>query len=103
MNLAPLAPKLTHDQRLEVLADRLRDIVTASFISHPMRHTTNAEIKRRLGIVFDFSAEMSRLQGWPIQRCIDTAGTYLDGKLNLEKRFEPDKRRVWVADSDEVI
>lgn len=97
------APKLTHGERVDVMADRLRDIVTASFISHPMRHTTNAEIKRRLGIVFDFSAEMSRLQGWPIQRCIDTAQGYLTGKLDQEKKFEPDKRRVWVADSDEVI
>lgn len=70
-------------------------MIAKSFETHPMRHMTRAEVKRR----FDMCARIfDRLCGdlhWGVTRALDQMPTYLRSELDGVS-WTPDKRRCWV-------
>ena len=81
------------------LVAKVKEVVSASFQGHPMRHTTQAEINRRIEICVDYAQDMRKSKRWPLERCLDTMSRWLTKKLDTEK-LEPSKRRMWRPDFD---
>ena len=90
---------------LEQLADpALRARVTSAFVgliqgsfeTHPMRHVTQDEVRRRFGILERWYRVLRGDRGWSVARVLDTLPRALLAELNGQ-RFEPEARASWLG------
>lgn len=92
--MAAFAKLLDSPSQIGRVTSAFEKAIAGSFETHPMRHMTQAEVKRR----FDLCAEaFEKLRGqlkWGIARALDAVPGYLRAKLD-GREWEPDKRTIW--------
>lgn len=94
----PLTELLQNPTALGSVTNAIDQSVRMSFRSHPMRHVTSAEIRRRFEICVGFFRE-SRQTTPPlsIQRCIDEFPKVLRAKLD-GRDYVPHRRTLWTPE-----
>lgn len=101
--LALLAPKPFADVckdpvTLHKVTQRFLQIITESFLDPEngrMRKPTDAEVKRRFGILEKWFRDMRGERQWTVDRCLDCLPQALTAEL-AGRIYEPDKRSLWV-------
>lgn len=68
--------------------------IRASLEKHPVRHLTDAEIKRRFAICEKWFRTLRGDKRWGIDRTLDAIPLALEGELS-GVGYEPDGRAVW--------
>ncbi len=69
-------------------------IIAASFESHPMRHMTAAEVKRRFDMCASIFETLRVSLKWSIDRILDKLPSYLGCELDGAD-WKPDARTIW--------
>lgn len=67
---------------LEKINTAFANIVTDSFTTHPMRHKTDAEQRRRISILIEFFRIMRGEKKWPLDRALQEVRFALLSKLD---------------------
>lgn len=81
---------------LNSFANGVAKAIQASFISHPMRNKTRAEVQRRFNMAKDIALQLRGDLKWPVQRIADHLTEYLRNELDGVD-WKPDDRRVWIT------
>jgi hypothetical protein len=68
-----------------------------SFERHPMRHVTEAEVKRRFDRCANIFERLHGQLGWGIVRALDFMPQYLDVELS-GSTWTPDTRACWMPE-----
>lgn len=86
---------VANDQVPQVLAVFQRSI-EESYITHPMRHATKAETKRRFHICLQILEKLRVDYHWSIPRILDHVSPYLRAQLDSVP-YIPSNRKSWAA------
>jgi hypothetical protein len=86
---------LENDRQLAQVTGAFEAMIARSLETHPMRHVTRAEVKRRFEMC---TAIFERLRGqlsWGIARTLDRMPGYFEAELNGSP-WSPDERACWM-------
>ena len=87
--------KLVEEGQVAKVTLGFEEAITLSFVKHPMRHMTKAEVDRR----FDIAAKIfTKLRGdlkWGIDRVLGHLPEYLNAEL-AGSDWTPDARSCWM-------
>jgi hypothetical protein len=75
----------------------IEDAIARSFETHPMRHPTQAEVKRRFDMCARIFERLRGQLGWGLVRTLDLMPLYLDTELN-GSIWTPDARACWTPE-----
>jgi len=88
--------KLVDDERdLSRVTLAIEAAIARSFETHPMRHMTHAEVKRRFDICARIFERLRGQLGWGVVRALDMMPQYLEAELN-GSTWTPDARACWM-------
>lgn len=87
--------KLIDEREVSRVTLSFEAAIENSFVSHPMRHMTHAEVKRRFEICASIFAKLRGELKWGITRALDRIPDYLNDVLS-GKDWTPDKRQCWM-------
>jgi len=94
--LRPFADLLNSKADLQTVTATIHDLVAVSFISHPVRHRTQAEVKRRAEVVLSAFGAMRKQKGFSQARALAMLPYALKHALeNPGKAWEPPKERLY--------
>lgn len=82
---------------LHTVVELFTDVIGASFLSHPMRESKDAEVRRRFGLCMKVFRSLKGDLGWPLPRIVDLLPVYVRCELDGVP-WEPSSRRVWLSD-----
>lgn len=89
------ASLLTNQAELSRVTLAFEKTIRASYESHPVRHSTQAEISRRFEICARIFEQLRGDLEWGLERIFDKLPEYLGAELN-GSTWEPDKRTCWM-------
>lgn len=75
------------------------DLVAASFKTHPMRHCTDNEVRRRGTILITWFRILRGEKGWPLDRVLHELRRVLRAELNGET-YTPSESVLYRVDDD---
>lgn len=92
---------VTNDGAAGRLVRGIERAVAMSFESHPMRHKTRDEVRRRGAICIEMARNVrkDKALNWTIERICDEMPRALRCELNGTK-WEPSTRRFWTPEDD---
>lgn len=94
--------KLIDSKQVSAVTLAFERAIADSFVTHPMRHMTRAEVKRRFDECSKIFCELRGQLKWGVQRAIDHIPEYLGKVLNGES-WKPDRRACWMPGDDDQI
>ncbi|RTL06443.1 hypothetical protein EKK58_05680 [Candidatus Dependentiae bacterium] len=84
---------------MEKINTAFAGIVTDSFKTHPMRHQTDAEQRRRISILIDYFRIMRGEKKWPLDRALQEVRFALEAKLDgREFEWPPEGQVLYGVD-----
>lgn len=84
---------------LRRLAVAFEKVVKDSYVTHPMRHATTAEDRRRTRFLIETFRELQGDLSWTSDRCLSLLRDALDAKLSGRAWAPPTKQKtLWAPD-----
>jgi hypothetical protein len=93
-NPHPLAGLLNSKADLQTVTATIHDLVAISFITHPVAHRTEAEIRRRGGVLIEWFRVMRKDKGFSQSRTLAMLPYALKAELSGEK-WEPPTEKLY--------
>lgn len=87
--------KLVDEHQIARVTIAFEEAIADSFVAHPMRHTTGAEVKRRFDICASIFVKLRSDLKWGIARALDRIPEYLNTVLSGND-WTPDTRACWM-------
>lgn len=91
----PLTDLLLSQAALGQVTRGIHNAIAASLLSHPLRHLTKQETKRRFEICVRWFKVLRLEKKFSIDRCVDELPKALVCELD-ERKYEPHDRAVWM-------
>lgn len=96
----PLTDLLGSPTAIGTVTNGITKAIAKSFRSHPMRHQTGAEVKRRFEICVKWFKLLRMEKKWSIDRAVSELHKALRAELDGSE-YKPDERSVWAPEPSE--
>ncbi len=87
--------RLVEDGQVGKVTLAIEEAIEKSFISHPMRHLTSAEVRHRFDMCAAIFVKLRADLKWGIERANAHLSEYLTAELN-GTAWTPDERACWM-------
>lgn len=88
---------LEKDRQRAQVVGAFEAMIARSLETHPMRHLTHAEVKRRFDMCAGIFERLRGQLGWGIARTLDRMPQYFQAELN-GSQWTPDERACWMPE-----
>jgi hypothetical protein len=96
------AKLLENDRQVAQVTGAFEAMIARSLETHPMRHATHAEVKRRFEICASIFVRLRGELRWGIARTLDRMPAYFEAELD-GSAWTPDERASWMPEDGREI